>query len=276
MKTYAAHFQDALQLNQIMGAINGSHLDGIVIEAINPGTVCAPVKAALAKHIVVAITNVQACDTPYNVPYKGTAGYVGGQATSVYVKWFENAFKKNPGGGEFGLLVGPIQQGNSLRAKEALNILKKKYPQWKLVGGLLDTGYNAGPALTKTQDLIQSHPNLKLLFSNYSGQTPGAIAALKSAGKLKQVKIYDFGGTKGMFKALADGTIQETLIMLPYEEVQRGVQMVIGRLSGMKKLGPVTVGSFWDLTKDPKLHGLSPFVTRENIPKYNKVGLPEY
>jgi ABC-type sugar transport system substrate-binding protein len=83
MQTYAAHFQDALQLNQIMGAINGRHLDGIVIEAINPGTVCAPVKAALAKHIVVAITNVQACDTPYNVPYPGTAGYVGGQATSV-------------------------------------------------------------------------------------------------------------------------------------------------------------------------------------------------
>jgi ribose transport system substrate-binding protein len=276
MKTYAAHFQDALQLNQIMGAINGGHLDGIVIEAINPGTVCAPVKAALKKHIVVAVTNVQACDTPYHIPYPGTAGYVGGQATSVYVKWFEGAFRANPKGGEFGVLVGPIQQGNSLRAKEAWNILKKKYPQWKLVGGFLDTGYNAGPALTKTQDLIQSHPDLKLLFSNYSGQTPGAIAALRSADKLDQVKIYDFGGTKGMFKALADGTIEQTLIMLPYEEVQRGVQMVIGRLSGLKKFGPVTVGAFHDLTKDPKLHGLSPFVSRANIPKYNKVGLPEY
>jgi ribose transport system substrate-binding protein len=276
MKTYAAHFKDDLQLNQIMGAINGGHLDGIIIEAINPGTVCAPVKAALAKHIVVAITNVQACDTKYNVPYTGTAGYVGGQATSVYVKWFENAFRENPKGGEFGVLVGPIQQGNTLRAEEAWNIVKKEYPQWKLVGGFLDTGYNAGPALAKTQDLLQSHPNLKLIFSNYSGQTPGAIAALRSAGKLGQVKIYDFGGDKGMFKALAAGTIQSTLIMLPYEEVVRGVQMVIGRLSGLKTFGPVTVGSFWDLTKDPKLHGLSPFVSKENIPNYNKVGLPEY
>lgn len=276
METFAAHFQDSLQLNQVMGAINSQHLDGITIECINPGTCCAPVRAALAKHIVVSVTNVQACDTPYNVPYKGTAGYVGGQATSVYVKWFESAFKKYPKGGEFGVLVGPIQQGNSLRAEQAVKILKKKYPQWKMVGGFLDTGYNAGPALSKTQDLIQSYPNLKLLFSNYSGQTPGAIAALRSAGKLKQVKIFDFGGDTTMFKALAAGQIQETLIMLPYEEVERGIQMVIGELSGLKKFGPVPVGSFWDLTKDPKLHGLSPFVTKQNISQYKKAGIPEY
>jgi ABC-type sugar transport system substrate-binding protein len=85
------------------------------------------------------------------------------------------------------VLVGPITQGNSVRAKAVLDKLQSTYPKWKLVG-FEDTGYNGGPALKKTQDILQAHPKVKIIFSNYSGQTPGAIAALKSAGMLGKVK----------------------------------------------------------------------------------------
>ena len=36
------------------------------------------------------------------------------------------------------------------------------------------------------------------------------------------------------------------------------------------------VGEFCDLTKDPRFKGLSPFVTKDNIAEYEKIGLPEY
>jgi ribose transport system substrate-binding protein len=275
MQTFAAHWDNAQQLNQIMSAINSGKYQGFVIEAINPGTVCSSVKAALSKRISVALTNVQACDALYDKPYPGTAAMVGGQSASVYEEWFKRGFGAHPEGGEFAVLVGPMTQGNTVRAREVLKKLEGAYPQWKMVG-FEDTGYTAGPALKKTQDIVQAHPNLKILFSNYSGQTPGAIAALKSAGLDSKVKIYDFGGDKAMFAAVEAGTIQETGIFLPYEESVRGVQAVIAQLSGLTSLEGVKVGEFIDLTKDPKLGGLSPFVSKDNITEYKKLGLPEY
>jgi ribose transport system substrate-binding protein len=275
MQTYAAHFDNALQLNQVMSAISGGGFDGFIIEAINPGTICSSVRNALRKHIVVAMVNIQACNARFDVPYPGTVAMVGGQQRSVYFRWFESGFNTDPKGGEFAVLVGPITQGNSVRAHTVLDLLKAKYPHWKLVG-FEDTGYNAGPALKKTEDILQAHPHLKLLFSNYSGQTPGAIAALKSAGMLGKVKIYDLGGDKVMFKAVEDGTVVETGIYLPYEEVERGVEAVIAKLSGLHELDGVKVGKFFDLTKDPRLHGLGIFVTKANIAEFRKIGLPEY
>jgi ribose transport system substrate-binding protein len=275
LQYYDAHFDTAKQLNQIMSATSSGNFEGFVIEAINASTVCSSVKAALAKNIVVAMTNVQACDTPYEVPYPGTVAMVGGQAASVYEEWFKRGFDSDPEGGEFAVLVGPITQGNSVRAKAVLDKLQSTYPKWKLVG-FEDTGYNAGPALKKTQDLLQSHPKVKIIFSNYSGQTPGAIAALKSAGMLGKVKIYDMGGDKVMFGAVKEGTVHETLIFLPYEEEERGVQAVVAKLSGLPELDGVKVGEFWDLTKDPRLKGLSPFVTKDKITEYEKIGLPQY
>jgi hypothetical protein len=65
-------------------------------------------------------------------------------------------------------------------------------------------------------------------------------------------------------------------VYLPYEEQYHAVQAVVAKLSGLKKLDGVKVGQFWDLTKDPKLHGLSPFVTKATIKKYTAIGLPEY
>jgi ribose transport system substrate-binding protein len=275
VQAFDAVFDNAKQLNQMMSAVNSNNFDGFVVEAINPSTVCSSVKAALAKNIVVSMTNVQACDAEYSMPFAGTVGMVGGQAASVYEEWFKTGFDADPDGGEFAVLVGPITQGNSTRAHQVLDKLASAYPKWKLVG-FEDTGYDAGPALKKTQDLLQSHPNLKAIFSNYSGQTPGAIAALKSAGLLGKVKIYDMGGDKVMFSAVQAGTVAETLIFLPYEEEYRGTQMVVAKLSGMDELDGVKVGSFWDLTKDTKLGGLSPFVTQKNIADYAKVGIPEY
>jgi hypothetical protein len=75
---------------------------------------------------------------------------------------------------------------------------------------------------------------------------------------------------------MKEGTVHETLIFLPYEEEQRGVQAVVAKLSGLSELDGVKVGAFFDLTKDPRLKGLSPFVTKENIADFEKIGLPEY
>ncbi|RDI74201.1 ABC-type sugar transport system periplasmic component [Gaiella occulta] len=275
IKVYDGKFDGGLQLNQVMGAIAQKAFDGIVLEPNNSQQLCSAVKAALKAKLVVGITNVPACTAAYEKPYPGTAIFVGGQGPTAYKQWLTEGFKSSSAGGKFAVLVGPITQGNSVRTKQVLAQVNPRYPGWKQVA-FQPTEYQASVALAKTQNILQSHPDLKLLFSNYAGQTPGAISAIKAAGKTGQVKIYDLGGDKTMFKAVREGSVASTAVYLPYEEQYRAVEAVVAQLSKLKSLNGVTVGQFWDLTKDPRLKGLSPFVTKANIAKYTAIGLPEY
>ncbi len=271
IQVFDGEFDGGKQLNQVTSEIAQGGFDGFVIEPNNSQQLCSAVKSALKAKIAVGITNVPACDAPYDGVYPGTTIFAGGQSPEVYKVWLEQGLK-SAAGGEFAVLNGPATQGNTVRARQVLDSLKPQYPDWKEVA-FQYTDYQASVALSETQTILQQHPNLKVLFSSYSGHTPGAI---KAAGKEAQVKVYDLGGDKVMFDALKSGQITSTEVYLPYEESSRAVQSVVAKLRGQPALDGVTVGTFWDLTKDPKLQGLPAFVQRSQIDKYQAIGLPEY
>lgn len=273
IEVFDGGFDSAKQLGQVTNAISRG-FDGFVIEPNNSEQLCSAVKSSLEADIAVGITNVPACDAPYDGVYEGTAIFVGGQSPDVYQQWFEQGLTSGTDG-EFAVLNGPATQGNTVRARQVLDQLKGQFPGWKEVA--FDyTDYQASIALSKTQTILQQYPNLKVLFSSYAGHTPGAISAIKAAGKEGQVKVHDLGGDQVMFQALEKGQITSTLAYLPYEEQYRAVQAVVAQLRGQKELDGVAVGKFWDLTQDPKLNGLPAFVERNRIDEYSAIGLPEY
>ena len=52
---------------------------------------------------------------------------------------------------------------------------------------------------------------------------------------------------------------------------------MVAKLSGLSELDGVKVGEFWDLTEgSTRLQGLNPFVTKDKIAEYEKIGLPQY
>jgi len=273
---FTGNYDGGLQLNQVTKALASKDYDGFVLEPANGQQLCSAVKATIDAKIPIGITNVPACDAAYDSPYEGTAIFVGGQSPQVYEQWFRNGMEADPAGGEFAVMNGPATHGNTLRARAVLDdTIKAEFPKWKEVA--FDyTDYQASVALAKTQTLLQKSPNVKAIFSSYAGHTPGIISAVKAAGKQDQVKIYDLGGDKTMFNALRNDQIASTLVYLPYEEAQRGVQAVVAQASGLDELDGVPVGKFWDLTKDPRLEGLDPFVVKDTIDKYTAIGLPEY
>ncbi|MEZ5101825.1 MAG: sugar ABC transporter substrate-binding protein [Thermoleophilia bacterium] len=275
IQVFNGEFDGAKQLNQVMGAIASGDFDGFVLEANNPQQLCSAAKATLEAGIVLAVTNVPVCDAPYDGAYEGTTIFVGGQSPEVYTQWFTQGLE-SADGGEFAVLNGPAVHGNTTRAREVLDGLKGNYPGWKEVA-FDATEYQASVALTKTENILNKNPNINVIFSSYSGHTSGIISAVKAAGKLDQVKIYDLGGDQTMFEALKNGEIASTEIFLPYEEQYRAVQSVVAKLSGLDELeGVPSTGTFWDLCKDPKLQGLPCFLTADKIADYEAIGLPEY
>lgn len=270
---FNGEFDSAKQLNQVMTAVASGDYDGFVIEPNNSQQLCSAVKATISADIPVGITNVPACDAPYDGVLEDTAIFVGGQSPEVYRRWLSQG--KDSGAGKFGVLNGPAVHGNTTRAREVLDEIEPEFPDWQEVG--FDyTDYQASVALAKTQTMLQKHPDLKALYSSYAGHTPGIISAVKAAGKQDQVKIYDLGGDKTMFEALKKGDIESTLVYLPFEEQYRAVQAVVAEASGLDELDGVKVGEFWDLTQDPKLKGLEAFVTKDRIKDYEAINLPEY
>lgn len=275
LEVFNGEFDGAKQLNQVMSAVAARKFDGIVLEPNNPQQLCSAAKAVLDADIPLAVTNVPVCDAAYDQPYEGTAAFVGMQSPATYREWFEPGFE-SASAGTFATLVGPAVHGNTTRAREVLDELKSEYPGWKEVA-FEPTEYQASVALTKTETILQKNPDVDVIFSSYGGHTPGIIAALKAAGKLGDVSVYDLGGDTVMFEALDKGELESSLVYLPYEEQYRGVQAVIAGASGLDELdGVPSDGSFWDLTEDPRLEGLSPFATKKTIEKYEAIGLPEY
>jgi ribose transport system substrate-binding protein len=270
---FNGEFDSAKQLNQVMTAVASGDYDGFVIEPNNSQQLCSAVKATINADIPVGITNVPACDAPYDGVLEDTAIFVGGQSPEVYRTWLSQG--KDTGSGKFGVLNGPAVHGNTTRAREVLDEIEPDYPDWDEVG--FDyTEYQASVALAKTQTMLQKHPDIKAFYSSYAGHTPGIISAVKAAGAQDQVKIYDLGGDKTMFEALKKGDIESTLVYLPFEEQYRAVQAVVAEASGLDELDGVKVGEFWDLTQDPKLEGLEAFVTKDRLKDYEAIGLPEY
>jgi ribose transport system substrate-binding protein len=275
IQIFNGEFDGAKQLNQVMGAIASGDFDGFVLEANNPQQLCTAAQATLDAGIVLAVTNVPVCDAPYDSAYPGTVIFVGGQSPQVYTEWFTQGFESAEGG-QFAVLNGPAVHGNTTRAREVLDELNPQYPGWEEVA-FDATEYQASVALTKTENILNKNPDLDVIFSSYSGHTPGIIAAVKAAGKIGEIRIYDLGGDQQMFKALANGEIESTEIYLPYEEQYRAVQSVVAKLSDLPELdGVPTDGSFWDLCQDPKLQGLPCFLTADRIADYEAIGLPEY
>lgn len=275
IQVFNGEFDGAKQLNQVMGAVASGDFDGFVLEANNPQQLCTSADAALEAGIVLAVTNVPVCEAAYDSPYPGTVIFVGGQSPQVYTEWFTQGFESAEGG-QFAVLNGPAVHGNTTRAREVLDELKPQYPGWEEVA-FDATEYQASVALTKTENILNKNPDLDIIFSSYSGHTAGIIAAVKAAGKIGQIRIYDLGGDQQMFQALQNGEIESTEIFLPYEEQYRAVQSVVAKLSDLDELDGVrTDGQFWDLCNDPKLQGLACFVTADAIADYEAIGLPEY
>lgn len=275
IEIFNGEFDGAKQLNQVMGAIASKKYDGFVLEANNPQQLCSAANATLEADIVLAVTNVPVCDAEYDEPYEGTVLFVGGQSPDVYHEWLTQGLESAPGG-KFAVLNGPAVHGNTTRAREVLDSLKGQYSDWKEVA-FDATEYQASVALSKTENILNKNPDIDVIFSSYSGHTAGIIAAVKAAGKIGEVRIYDLGGDEQMFKALEAGEIESTQIFLPYEEQYRAVQAVVAELSGLDELDGVKPdGSFWDLCQDPKIQNLPCFVTKDQIEKYRAVGLPEY
>lgn len=112
--------------------------------------------------------------------------------------------------GEAIILEGPSGGQVTIDLSNAAQAVFAKYPNIELVD-IQDAKFDRSTAFNTTQNLLQAHPNLKIIFSCNDEMALGAVEALKEAGKLDQVVVGGIDGNQDALKAIKEGTMEATV-----------------------------------------------------------------
>jgi ribose transport system substrate-binding protein len=232
-----ANWSPATQFNQAQNVIASGQYQAILAEMNDGNQACTILsKDAPAKNILVAVANQAICNRALNEGDKlwqpGTLTFVGGsQSRTAFRDWVMALAANNSGPQKVAVITGPDLNSNTINMDSALKDVQEKHPDFKIVG-VVRTDYSVVQGNSKALPLLQAHPDLTIIISNYSDVTRGALQAVKQAGMEGKIKVYDYGGNAWSFEALKAGQIDSTRMLTPYTEMYKSVEALANAWQG--------------------------------------------
>lgn len=265
-------FDPAVQYGQMQTALQTKKYNAWIVQANDAVQACDVVsKKAPAAGIVVSVVTLPVCGRATKQGEElwapGTLNYIGGNETvdSYKVIW-EKAVKDNPGPQKVGVMTGPDLNTNTINYITAMKQVLADAPNFEIVGHVR-TDYSVPDATEKGQTLVQAHPDMTILMSDYTNITKGGIAGLKAAGLLGKVKVYDAGGTTAAVQYIKDGTTVLTTAKYARIPMAVAVQQLVKAAKGE------TVDRFIENDGHPLEPGRKPgdpvyLITKDNVDGY--------
>jgi ribose transport system substrate-binding protein len=209
------------QLNQMENAIQTKQYNAFLALPLAGPVVCkAATEDAPKAGILVSTYHFSVCDTTFAADEKqwapGTLQFVGGATSYPVTKaYLEYIMKTNPGPQKVGVITGLDLAADTLRMKKALEELRQQYPQFQVVD-VQSTDYTIPDAQKHAQNMLQTHPDIGIIVTNWYTITRGSLSAIDQAGKSGKIKLYDFGGTAWSKKAIEAGQVVATVPIYGY------------------------------------------------------------
>ncbi|MGN6130499.1 MAG: D-ribose ABC transporter substrate-binding protein [Nocardioidaceae bacterium] len=113
--------------------------------------------------------------------------------------------------GNYVELYGAPSDNNAQTRSNGYETVISQYPNLKKVGKEV-ANWDRTQGHDKMQSLLQAHPNIQGVIAGNDEMALGAIAALKQAGKLSQVKVGGFDGSPDAVDAIKAGELQYTVL----------------------------------------------------------------
>jgi ribose transport system substrate-binding protein len=197
----------AQQISIIEGAIS-KKVAGIGISPNEPEAVEAIIKSATEKEIPVITFD---SDSPNSLRkyYIGTDNYQAGKTLGEH-------FVKIVGTkGKIALLTGGLGAMNLNERIKGFKDAIAEYPDLEIVQ-LEANNDDEALALSQSEAILQSHPDLLAFVGVNAAAAPGAARAVKALGKKGEVKIVGFDTVPLTRDFIRDGYIQGTVGQRPY------------------------------------------------------------
>ncbi|MGR3718652.1 MAG: D-ribose ABC transporter substrate-binding protein [Paracoccus sp. (in: a-proteobacteria)] len=113
--------------------------------------------------------------------------------------------------GQYVELFGNPADNNAQTRSNGYETVLSQYPDLEKVGREV-ANWDRTQGYQKTQSLLQANPDIIGVISGNDEMALGAIAALKEAGKLDQVKVGGFDGSPDAVEAVKAGEMQYTVL----------------------------------------------------------------
>lgn len=233
-----------VQMQQVQNAIQQRRFDAFVVDPFDGNAMCPVLsREAPSKGIVVVTAAVTMCNhvkvdegeaswTP------GTLAQVGNQnGLNVMRQYLDEVdARRDDGRRHVGLLlVGPALNPSTIATTTALKEAKAAGALKNVdVRYVVNTDFTTADGLAKTQTLLQAHPQIDTILSQYSDITLGAIQAVRKAGRAKSVKLYDQGASRQSIDAVKAGELEMTTAYHPYRIGVESVRVVSDAFAGKK------------------------------------------
>jgi erythritol transport system substrate-binding protein len=177
----------------------------IILDPANADGSIGAVKKAVAAGIPVFLVNAE-----INQEGLAKAQLVSNNAQGAALgaqQWVESVGDK----GNYVELFGNPADNNAATRSNGYETVLSQYPDLKKVGKEV-ANWDRTQGYQKMQSLLQAHPDIIGVISGNDEMALGAIAALKEAGKLSQVKVGGFDGSPDAVAAVKAGEMQYTVL----------------------------------------------------------------
>ncbi|MGH8989624.1 MAG: substrate-binding domain-containing protein [Acidimicrobiales bacterium] len=256
-------FTATTETSQMEQALSTGKYNGWAVESSAPDA-CRLITEAIKKSILVSTFNDPQCHPSTTQGAKawirGTLNYVAGtQSSTVFHKWLTKIVSLNPGPQHVFIETGPADLAQSHILIGMFPAVEKKDPTFKITT-LPVTAYTTAGADTIAAGYLTGHPTTTIVAGEASTLTLGEIDAIKAAGQLRKIKVYDAGGTKKIAEDVKAGIVQFTTADLPATESADSVLSIISAWGG--KVGPHYV------TVMESRRGKPFFITKSNVGSY--------
>ncbi|HBE9990357.1 TPA: substrate-binding domain-containing protein [Clostridioides difficile] len=202
------------------------NVDGMIVLGTDNSAIVPAVEGAFEKMPVVTVDAV--LNTENITSYVGTVSYDAGKKLGEYTKKYID--EKLGGKSEIAIvtdLKSQIQMQRIDGFKDAL----KGSANVKILNS--QPGYDREESLNTVENLIQSNPDVDIIYATAENSVLGAKAALESA-KNKDVKIVGFDLTEEASSGITDGTILAMIQQQPKEMGRLAVEAVVKAIKGEK------------------------------------------
>lgn len=260
---FDGNFTPTAETNQMEQALASGKYNAWSVESSSPDA-CHLIKEAIKKKILVSVFNGPQChpNTTEGAKawIKGTLNFVAGDQTyKTFHKWLAKIAKLNPGPQHALVITGPTGLSQTPFTDEAIKAVEKKDPTFTATSEPTPKYTTAGSDAIASAYLT-GHPTTTIVAGNYSTLTLGGLEAVKAAGDLGKIKVYDSGGSKQVAQDIKKGLIQLTQPYLPATESRDSVVSIIKAWHG--KVGPHYI------TIMKSLKGGERFITKKNVTSY--------
>lgn len=203
--TVAAHKGDTnTESNLIDTAITNKSV-AIILDPANADGSVGAVKKAVAANIPVFLVNAE-----INQDGLAKAQLVSNNAQGAAIgaqQWVESVGDK----GKYVELFGNPADNNAATRSNGYETVLTQYPDLEKSAREV-ANWDRTQGFNKMQSMLQAHPDIIGVISGNDEMALGAIAALKEAGKLDQVKVGGFDGSPDAVAAVKAGEMQYTVL----------------------------------------------------------------